>query len=184
MERADRYYRSEGATLITRFRWDDPVGRSLQQDDVDLMVEFDHDDHSVHISEKFRSEDHGDCMIELWSSFDDKTDGWAVRCFADVLYYFVPGGVYEVKDTDRLRTVAECVRYQIDWGTINKNIGDRKFMVPEYAPLWNGSRLDKLRVYKGSSYRKDGSTWNGFCIVVPWDYFKIFEIPVEFHVFE
>ena len=94
----DQFYTEQlGATVITRADFDDEEGRVLQRMDVD--VQFMYNGNLINVSEKNRTRDYGDLLLEFYSKFPD-TPGWMNNSNADYLAYFVPGKVYWINKRD------------------------------------------------------------------------------------
>lgn len=88
----DKFYTEKlGAKVITRADFDDEEGRALQRMDVD--VQFEYHGELINVSEKHRTRDYGDLLLEFYSMFPH-TPGWMNNSNADYLAYFVPGKVY------------------------------------------------------------------------------------------
>jgi hypothetical protein len=65
----------------------------FQKKDIDLTIVI--EDRSIHISEKFRKEDYGDLLIELYSKYPTH-QGWMENSHADYLAYYAKDSVYIV----------------------------------------------------------------------------------------
>ena len=88
----DKFYTEKlGAKVITRADFDDEEGRALQRMDVD--VQFEYNGKLINVSEKHRTRDYGDLLLEFYSMFPD-IPGWMNNSNADYLAYFVPEKVY------------------------------------------------------------------------------------------
>ena len=85
MRVADEFYKKVfHPTTITRHDWNSNLGREKQINDVDCTLSISAPTigfYDIDISEKFRSEDWGDMCIEIWSDFENKKPGWALKCF-------------------------------------------------------------------------------------------------------
>lgn len=68
---------------IRRMNWRDPQGRFWQKKDVDLMIG------DIGISEKYRSNDYGDMLIEIFSDCEEYKMGWGYEGRSDYIFYFV-----------------------------------------------------------------------------------------------
>ena len=65
---ADAFYNSKSEKcIIKRYDTDSNESLAFQKKDIDLTLT----DGSLHISEKFRKEDYGDLLIELYSKYPD-----------------------------------------------------------------------------------------------------------------
>ena len=88
----DRFYTERlGAKAISRADFSNDVGKNLQRKDVD--VQFVYQGRQINVSEKNRTKDYGDLLLEVYSKFPD-TPGWMDKSDADFLAYFVPRKVY------------------------------------------------------------------------------------------
>ena len=67
---ADAFYNSKSEKcIIKRYNIDSNENLAFQKKDIDLTLIL--TDRSLHISEKFRKEDYGDLLIELYSKYPD-----------------------------------------------------------------------------------------------------------------
>ena len=68
---ADAFYNSKinEKCIIKRYNTDSNESLAFQKKDIDLTLTL--TDGSIHISEKFRKEDYGDLLIELYSKYPD-----------------------------------------------------------------------------------------------------------------
>ena len=184
--KADKFYRSRGATNITRWNWDDTEhGQYMQQDDIDATVEFynafsilDASKKAIDISEKFRTRDFGDHMIEIWSNYQKKNPGSHIKCEADWLEQFVPGGVYEVTNASALRTLATYARDYFDWDSLFTTLKPQ-FPSEPMTFIYKGNTYN-VKLYKGVSTRGDNH-WNNLCMIVSWDDLAHMGIPSKFY---
>ena len=88
------YFSKYPNSSLRRYDGNTPASLSFQKKDIDVSVL--RDDKIVHISEKFRQNDYGDLLIELYSKYP-KTKGWMHNSEADFLTYFSPKKVYVLK---------------------------------------------------------------------------------------
>lgn len=184
--KADKFYHSRGATSITRWDYNDCAhGRYMQQDDIDVTVEFynafsilDTIRKSIDISEKFRTRDFGDHMIEIWSDYQRKKPGSHIKCEAEWLEQFVPGGVYEVTDAPALRELATYARDYFDWDNLFTTL--RCGTLSKLMPFEYKGNTYKVRLYKGLS-KNCNDSWYNLCMVVKWDDLARMGIPSKFY---
>ncbi len=88
----DKFYTETlGAHKIVRIGFEDPESQHLQRLDVD--VQFEYKGRIINVSEKNRTCDYGDLLLEFYSKFPH-TKGWMDNSNADYLAYFVPNKVY------------------------------------------------------------------------------------------
>ncbi len=88
----DKFYTEQlGAKAISRADYEDEIGRELQRKDVD--VQFVYNGKLINVSEKNRTADYKDLLLEFYSMFPHKR-GWMDNSDADYLAYFVPHKVY------------------------------------------------------------------------------------------
>jgi len=174
---ADDFYKNYlGASKIERFDYHNPDERFFQEHDMDCSIELEAkslDIFSLNVSEKFRQYDTGDMCLELWSNFEEKKVGWAVKGIEengpDLYLYITPHNIFEVW----------CNRY------FNKMIGD-------ISSEWTYEKIESL-FDSDKHYRKDQNAlyditvgghdakllrcwskagdreWYGVCICIPWD---------------
>jgi len=90
--KADKFYTEKlKAGSITRIGFEDEESKALQRLDVD--VSFVYKGKKINVSEKDRTADYGDLLLEFYSKFPH-TPGWMNNSAADYLAYFVPNKVY------------------------------------------------------------------------------------------
>lgn len=81
------YQKNLNAKVLSRTDYDTPEGKSLQQQDVDAILSMP-DNREIKVSEKDRTKDYGDMLIEMYSIFPD-TPGWMEDSEADYIAYFI-----------------------------------------------------------------------------------------------
>ena len=97
---ADKFYLSKWSDAeIIRYKNDSKEDLEFQRKDIDLSLKI--DDKIIHISEKFRKDDFGDLLIELYSKYPNKK-GWMKNSEADFITYFCPKTIYIVNKKDLL----------------------------------------------------------------------------------
>jgi len=88
---ADNFYISKYPTcVIKRYDSNSIEDLEFQKKDIDLTLIL--EDRKIHISEKFRKEEYGDCLIELYCKYPLKK-GWMEDNESDFLAYFSPCNV-------------------------------------------------------------------------------------------
>lgn len=80
---ADRFYREAGFR-VNRPQYDNPYGRELQKIGYDVILHNNQTSYTV--SEKFRTHDWGDMLVEFASG---KDEGWIFKEIPSVIHYFV-----------------------------------------------------------------------------------------------
>lgn len=84
----DNFYQSTlNATVKQRTDYNTDEGKLLQQHDVDVILEMP-DGQVIKVSEKDRTIDYGDMLIEMYSIFPD-TPGWMEDSEADYIAYYI-----------------------------------------------------------------------------------------------
>jgi hypothetical protein len=90
--KADKFYTEKlGAKAITRVGFEDEESKALQRMDIDVAFTF--QGRKIHVSEKDRTADYGDLLLEFYSMYPHKP-GWMKNTHAEYMAYFVPGKVY------------------------------------------------------------------------------------------
>lgn len=158
---ADALYKKLGFTDIRRFDFDaGGVNKSLQLKDIDLELKG---RTTITVSEKFRSRDFGDIMLEIVQSYgtDKEKDGWALISEADYLFQMTPKSLYIIKESV-VKKIAEKIKEQLK----NVNIPAQ----PTPKPIkFNG--VDGL-VFVGNNSR-GSRTWLNLGVCVPLREFGI-----------
>ena len=80
---ANEAYKSLGITNIRRCSWNTEGGRKNQRDDIDLIATW--NGKRTKISEKFRTLDAGDILVELLSDIDNHKPGSYIKSQADYI---------------------------------------------------------------------------------------------------
>lgn len=97
---ADNFYLSKyPSSEIIRYDNDSETDLSFQRKDIDLSLKI--EERMIHISEKFRKDDFGDLLIELYSKYPHKK-GWMENSEADFIAYFCPKTVYFIDKKELL----------------------------------------------------------------------------------
>lgn len=174
--RADEAYKNlfskHGYELvITRYDYNDPVGREMQKNGADLKLTLkdEYDEHNnssnLTISEKFRSADWGDMFVELYSQYP-RVQGWGVTSQGvDLIAYFTPKKLYFVNYGDLLN-VASDILFTHNIG-MDKEISDRvlKHNRNDYSEHID---LKVIPTYTNT----DKPAWNGVGVCISWEALK------------
>ena len=96
-ERANDYYRRLGATEIKRCDFKTCQGKTLQHEDIDAQICV--KGRWINISEKHRTSDFGDLLIEVYSMYPDELS-WIYKSKADLLFYFTPKNIYQINEKE------------------------------------------------------------------------------------
>ena len=177
---ADEFYtRYLHATQIRRYDYKNPSQRFLQDLDVDCSIQLyakSLDVFWLNFSEKFRQWDTGDMCIELWSDFEGKKQGWAVKPLStnegpDYYLYVTPKHFYEVCVNRYFYDMVKKVSTEWDWDTIDRFIQkqekdfkrghDSNGRYP--CTVW-GHDAELLKTWT----RVGDKEWYGICICIPW----------------
>lgn len=158
---------------IRRMSWSDPQGRFWQKKDIDLMIG------DISISEKYRSYDFGDMLIELFSDCEEHRMGWGYEGRSDRIFYFVKelnkgigpimlDKVYVVDSGWVRRTaskyagrpeIGQCIE-DGDWKKINESgCYSQKITI--------GS--EEVTVCRIPTYINNNIMWYGLGVCIPWD---------------
>lgn len=99
MEGANRFYEYLSASNIRRCRWSTSGGKAKQKADIDLEMRWSLELNGEvknkiwKISEKFRSADYPDIMLEIYDDVHNMT-GSNLHSEADLLFYHTPSALY------------------------------------------------------------------------------------------
>lgn len=88
-EKQDEFYKKMGVVKINRFNYDNSnIERELQRKDIDLEITT-VNDKIYTVSEKNRTSNFGDVLLEIYSVYEQKKLGWAITGESDIFMYFV-----------------------------------------------------------------------------------------------
>ena len=151
-EPAEALYEKLGFTNIRRFDFDaGGISKDLQLKDIDLELKG---HTTITVSEKFRSRDFGDIMLELEKNYNGtvKHNGWAVQSGADYLFYVTPKNLYIIPE----RKVKEAVE------DISKNL--ESYNIPTQATV----RPTKFKdhTFFVSNNNRGNSNWKNLNVVL------------------
>lgn len=126
----------------------------MQRKDCDLSITL-QNGQVKNISEKFRSKDYGDMVIELLT---DGKLGWGVTGESDGICYFVPGKCYLVNTSD-LKSLAKDIleRYGL---TLMTTVSFAETTIKD-----GNMRM----TFKCFSNSRDGRTWKNVVVCIPWN---------------
>ena len=186
---ADNYYiRLYGnRNELERYDWKDPNGQYMQRKGIDCSIidRIQQPPKRIYISEKFRKQDWGDMMIEIYSSFP-KTFGWGITDHdVDKYAYFIDPEFFRRRNSDPRDVVYGRV-YEVQADIINKiaRWAKDKFDNAEWKDSWlNSSVLRKdihsdvnnepsITYIKSYSKDKNGKSWMGISVCIQWSDIK------------
>ena len=167
---ADKVYNKLYGGYIKRYDWDDTYGREMQRRDIDVSLGG--NNHTIlSISEKFRRDDYGDFLIEVYSMYP-RIDGWGRTSQADLYAYFVPNKLYMVS-TWAVRRFMEEYRSNIDQEISHMiNTGMSR------TTIWIKDVLCELIKIPTIT---NGKSWEGICLSINWDDLEKFNIKYNFY---
>lgn len=154
--------------VITRYDYNDPVGRKMQKNGADLKLTLKDkygNSSSLTISEKFRSADWGDMFVELYSQYP-KVQGWGVTSQGvDFIAYFTPKKLYFVNYSDLLNVASDII-FTHSIG-MHKEISD-SFLEHNRNDCRYAISLKVIPTYTNT----DKPTWNGVGVGITWEALK------------
>lgn len=168
-QKADRFYKSQGALDIDRMEYDDVrFGRPKQLDDIDCVVKFYNESQPVSISEKFRRKKYDDALFEIFSDIKERKPGWMIRSQAQRLCYFM--GDHDVYEFDDLETIREICKEFLNQRSERdiKRISSNNWS--EFTFIYKNCEYT-IPVLSVASTGKHGS-WDGACLVISFDLMK------------
>jgi len=102
---ADEFYTSKYPKCeLKRYNSNSSEDIEFQKKDIDLTLIL--EDTSIYISEKFRKEDYGDLLIEIYSKYPSH-QGWMANSHADYLAYYAKDIVYIIEKHGLIRWFEE-----------------------------------------------------------------------------
>lgn len=171
--RADEAYknlfsRHDHELVITRYDYNDPMGRKMQKNGADLKLTLKDkygNSGSLTISEKFRSADWGDMFVELYSQYP-RVQGWGVTSQGvDFIAYFTPKKLYFVNYGDLLNVASDII-FTHSIG-MHQEISDS---VLEHNRNDYRSNIDLKVIPTYTTY--DKPAWKGVGVGITWEALK------------
>ena len=181
---ADNYYiRLYGnRNELERYDWEDSDGQYMQRKGIDCSI-IDRNQQPpkrIYISEKFRRDDWGDMLIELYSSYP-KTFGWGITDHdVDKYAYFIDPENFRRRNSDQRDPVYGKV-YEIDAETIHKiaTWAKEEFDKADWKEKWLEGKVLRKDVfpetnetppvtYIKSYSNRDGKKWMGISVCIRW----------------
>lgn len=166
MGSANEAYKSLGITNIRRCSWNTEGGRKNQKDDIDLIATW--NGKRTKISEKFRTLDAGDILVELLSDIDNHKPGSYIKSQADYIFYHMTQSLY----------ILDVVKLQQMINDLHLNPNERDLM-GEFSPnqksrLISGEEVEcnglGFRIFP--TYIGGDLAWEGLCVFLPLDKLK------------
>lgn len=171
--RADEAYlnlfsRPDHELVITRYDYNDPMGRKMQKNGADLKLTLKDkygNSGSLTISEKFRSADWGDMFIELYSQYP-KVQGWGVTSQGvDFIAYFTPKKLYFVNYGDLLNVASDII--------FTHSIGMHKEISNDVIKHNRNDYSEYIELNVVPTYTDtDKPAWKGVGVCIPWETLK------------
>ena len=175
--KADKLLNKAGAEYV-RWKYSEFVGKTMQNKDIDLTMKVDGFNNGYcHISEKFRSGDYGDMMIELYSNYKgnvwDAKQGWGMNTEADYIFYYTPERTYIV-NAKQLKLVATRIHqrlfnnmYNILGMPLDEYFSKHGDFFDHHVKITPIGEAD-IRVFKIPTVAAD-NTYYGICITSDWE---------------
>ncbi len=165
---ADSFYKSKYSDcVIKRYDSDSNEDLEFQKKDIDLTLIL--PDRSIHISEKFRKEDYGDLLIELYSKYPD-VKGWMRNSEAEFLVYFTPTKIYTINKKDlaewfETENLEEKLKKEI-FNFHSSNLYKSSRRKTEFI----SSKENTISIYLIQAYNKmkDGE-WHTLSLTISWN---------------
>ena len=166
MEPANNAYKRLGITNIKRCSWNTEGGRKNQKNDIDLMATY--NGKRVKISEKFRTMDNEDILVELLSDIDNHKPGSYIKSQVDYIFYHMPESLY----------VLDVARLQQKINELHLNPNERDLMEgfnqDQKSRLNSGKEVEcnglGFRIFP--TYIAGDLAWEGLCVFLPLDKLK------------
>lgn len=165
---ADEFYLSKYPKCeLKRYNSHSKEDLEFQKKDIDLTISL--ADRSIHISEKFRKDDYGDLLIELFSKYPD-IKGWMNNSAADYITYFTPHKVYVINKLELLNwyqteNFEDKINLEIsNFHTLNERKSSRKKI--EYT----SSKGNSFFIHLIQAYNKTkDAEWHTLSLAISWN---------------
>ena len=169
MKPANEWYEKLGFTNIRRCSWDSEEGKNLQKDDIDLRANW--LGNTVYISEKFRSKDYGDIMVELEDKFDGslRFSGWLFKSHADYIFYHTPKAIYIIETQYLIDFVRPIYGEQFEF------FKDKILLCNTWRPGADHKYQD-IKVKHIPTYILGEMQWVGLQMIIPLKYLSNIKI--------
>jgi hypothetical protein len=165
---ADEFYTSKYPKCeLKRYNSNSKEDLEFQKKDIDLTIVL--PDRNIHISEKFRKDDYGDLLIELFSKYPD-VKGWMNNSAADYITYFTPHKVYVINKLELLNwyqteNFEDKINLEIsNFHTLNERKSSRKKI--EYT----SSKGHSFFIHLIQAYNKTmDAEWHTLSLAISWN---------------
>lgn len=148
---------------IRRCSWNTEDGRQHQRNDIDFIANL--NGKIIHVSEKFRSCNYNDIMIELEDKYNSQINysGWLFKSQADYIFYHMPNTLY-IFETSYLQTFTKPIYEE---------------MFPEFRDkllnydtwrLGQSHKLHDILIKHIPTYIMGERVWEGLQMIVPLHY--------------
>lgn len=160
--RADEFYRSLGATNITIHDYNTDSGKYNQVQDIDVTVQFSRNSGKidVNISEKARTKNYGDTVLELYSKYPQQK-GWGLTGNSDRVAIFYPDEVVVFHSKDLKRVAEELL------DPVTEFIQETGFRSGKTTVKIDGQNI-KVDVKVTSSSGKYTSRWDSVFVCISY----------------
>jgi hypothetical protein len=142
----------------------------FQKKDIDLTLVT--GGRIIQISEKFRKEDYGDLLIELYSKYPTHL-GWMENSHADYLAYYAKDSVYIV-DKHRLIKWFEDENFAINLSAEIENFYSRHITSSARSKIkWVTKSENKIQIDLIQAFNQSGSDqWHTLSLAIAWNDLK------------
>lgn len=169
--KANAFYQSKYPECVIN-RYDSNLIQDIdfQKKDIDLTIVI--EDRSIHISEKFRKEDYGDLLIELYSKYPTH-QGWMENSHADYLAYYAKDSVYIV-DKPLLIKWFEAENFVIKLSTEIENFYSKHIASSARSKIeWTTKNENKIQIDLIQAFNQSGSDqWHTLSLAIAWNDLK------------
>ena len=165
MPLADKFYKSQFEIYGIK-RWGmSKDERHMQLNDIDVTITVENHSNGtqpkhINISEKFRRDDWGDMLMELFTiNKHGIKESWALTTKSEYIVYFTPTNTYVVDSQDLkdfARSIESYVKNEIDSFTKEKR-NSKDINIKDFK-----AKLIKSQTTMG------GSTWENISIAIDW----------------
>lgn len=171
--KADHFYSMRFGCNPIRYDYNGYIGKTMQNKDIDISLPVNgYKNGYCNISEKYRSFDYGDMMVELYSNYEIKKQGWGMKGASDYVFYFTPKQTYIV-NSDQLKDITERVHRRLFNNFQRSELLDKLIKlgsVDTTIQIYPYQDSTNITLYKIPTLDEENNVkYNGICYCITWE---------------